>query len=80
MEKTLDRFETLSREFGEEKVWEMCGPEEKETLVTFLAVLELLRTAEISAWQEPGLGEIFLARAVGAESEEEGVPASAGQI
>ncbi len=50
VEKTLDRFEALSREFGEEKVWEMCGPEEKETLVTFLehgrAVRDERRLAE----------------------------------
>ncbi len=34
-----------------------------EVLVTFLAVLELVRLGDISAWQEEGLGEIILAKA-----------------
>lgn len=36
VEKTLDQFEKLSVEFGEESVWGMCDPEEKEILQTFL--------------------------------------------
>ena len=36
VEKTLDQFERLSAEFGEESVWGMCDPEEKGILETFL--------------------------------------------
>lgn len=36
VEKTLEQFERLSREFGEPSVWGMCDPEEKEILQTFL--------------------------------------------
>ena len=44
-----------------------------EVLVTFLAVLELVREGRVSAWQRGILGEIILAR--GAESgEAEGLP------
>jgi segregation and condensation protein A len=39
-----------------------------EVLVTFLAVLELVRLGEISAWQEEGLGEIILAKATSVPS------------
>ncbi len=50
VEKALDRFESLSREHGEDKVWEMCDAEEKETLTTFIdhgrAVREERRLAE----------------------------------
>ncbi len=50
VEKALERFEVLSREFGEEKCWEMCDEEERETLTTFLehgrAVREERRSAE----------------------------------
>ncbi len=50
VEKTLDRFEKLSREFGESAVWQMCDEEEKENLRTFLehgnAIREERRLAE----------------------------------
>jgi NADPH-dependent glutamate synthase beta subunit-like oxidoreductase/NAD(P)H-flavin reductase len=36
VEKTLDQFEKLSAQFGEESVWGMCDPEEVEILKTFL--------------------------------------------
>lgn len=36
VEKALDRFEKMSEEFGEEKVWSMLTEEEKETLRTFI--------------------------------------------
>lgn len=36
VEKTLDRFEKMVEEFGEEKVWSMLNEEEKQTLSTFL--------------------------------------------
>lgn len=50
VEKALDRFEVLVRQFGEEKAWGMCDAEEKEILTTFLehgkAVREERRAAE----------------------------------
>lgn len=36
VEKTLEQFECLSQEFGEDSVWNMCDPEDKEILTTFL--------------------------------------------
>ncbi len=36
VEKVRDRFDTLCREFGEERVWSMYDPEEKEILEEFL--------------------------------------------
>ena len=36
VEKALDRYETLCREFGEQFVWEMCDEEEREILETFV--------------------------------------------
>lgn len=36
VEKTLDQFESLSRELGEETVLKMCGDEEREILAEFL--------------------------------------------
>ena len=44
-----------------------------EVLVTFLAVLELLRQAQITAWQQGVLGEIFLV----ARATDEAAPAPA---
>ena len=50
VEKALDRFDTLVREYGEETTWGMCDPEEKEILATFLehgrAVRDERRNAE----------------------------------
>ena len=50
VEKALEKYEVLSREHGEEAVWQMCDEEEKETLKTFLehgaAVREERRKAE----------------------------------
>jgi len=50
VEKALERFETLSREFGEDKVLGMCDAEEKEILATFVehgrAVRDERRLAE----------------------------------
>ncbi len=36
VEKTLEQFEKLTAEFGEQSVWSMCDPEETEILQTFL--------------------------------------------
>jgi NADPH-dependent glutamate synthase beta subunit-like oxidoreductase/NAD(P)H-flavin reductase len=36
VEKTLEQFERLGREFGEESVWKMCDPEETAILREFL--------------------------------------------
>lgn len=36
VEKTLDRFEQMAKEFGEEKIWSMLDEEEKGLLNTFL--------------------------------------------
>jgi NADPH-dependent glutamate synthase beta subunit-like oxidoreductase/NAD(P)H-flavin reductase len=50
VERALERFEFLSREFGETSVWGMCDEEEKETLTVFLehgrAIREERRKAE----------------------------------
>jgi NADPH-dependent glutamate synthase beta subunit-like oxidoreductase/NAD(P)H-flavin reductase len=36
VEKALERFELLSREYGEDAVWQMCDEEEREILKTYL--------------------------------------------
>jgi len=50
VEKALERFETIVREYGEETANNMCDPEEKEILATFLehgrAVREERRLAD----------------------------------
>ena len=52
VEKTLDQFEKLSVEFGEESVWGMCDPEEKEILQTFLEHGRAIRDERESAKRE----------------------------
>ena len=50
VEKVLERFDVLCREFGEESVWQMCDEEEREILVTFVehgrAIRDERRAAE----------------------------------
>lgn len=43
VEKIRDRFEILSHEFGEERIWKMFDAEEKEVLKEFLAHAEAIR-------------------------------------
>jgi len=43
-----------------------------QIVVTFMAILELLRDGKIAAWQRGGQGEILLTRADGAEIESAG--------
>ncbi len=52
VEKALDRFEVLSREFGEDTVWGMCDAEEKGILKTFLAQGAIVREERKKAEKE----------------------------
>lgn len=52
VEKTLERFEILGRDLGEELVWAMCDPEEKEILKTFLEHGALVREERRKAEKE----------------------------
>jgi NADPH-dependent glutamate synthase beta subunit-like oxidoreductase/NAD(P)H-flavin reductase len=52
VEKALDRFERMSREYGEEKVWGMCDPEEKKILTTFLEHGNAVREERKKAQQQ----------------------------
>ena len=52
VEKTLDQFERLSAEFGEESVWGMCDAEEEEILKTFLEHGKAIRQERESARRE----------------------------
>ncbi|MDB5390918.1 MAG: glutamate synthase [Planctomycetaceae bacterium] len=52
VEKTLDQFERLSAEFGEQSVWGMCDPEEKGILETFLEHGRAIRNERESAKQQ----------------------------
>jgi NADPH-dependent glutamate synthase beta subunit-like oxidoreductase/NAD(P)H-flavin reductase len=52
VEKTLDQFERLSEQLGEERVWGMCDPEEKEILATFLEHGRAVRREREAAQRE----------------------------
>lgn len=52
VENVLQRFESLSKEFGEPAVWAMCSEEEKETLTTFLEHGKALRAERDLAKKE----------------------------
>ncbi len=52
VEKSLDQFERLTAEFGEESVWGMCDPEEQEILRTFLEHGRAVRHERQSAQRE----------------------------
>jgi NADPH-dependent glutamate synthase beta subunit-like oxidoreductase/NAD(P)H-flavin reductase len=52
VEKTLDQFERLSAQFGEDTVWGMCDPEEKGILQTFLEHGRAVRREREVARQE----------------------------
>lgn len=52
VEKTLERFELLTREFGEDKVLGMCDAEEREILTTFLEHGRAVREERRKATQE----------------------------
>jgi len=61
VEKIRDRFEILSREFGEERIWKMFDAEDKDILKEFLAHAEAIRNerkrAE-TAGEEPDLASL----------------------
>jgi NAD(P)H-flavin reductase len=52
VEKTLDQFERLSAQFGEDTVWGMCDPDEKGILQTFLEHGRAVRREREVARQE----------------------------
>lgn len=61
VEKALDQFEKLKDQFGEDTVWGMCDPEEKEILQTFLEHGKAVRAERESARREgrlPNLAEL----------------------
>jgi NADPH-dependent glutamate synthase beta subunit-like oxidoreductase/NAD(P)H-flavin reductase len=61
VEKIRDRFEILSREFGEERIWKMFDAEEREILKEFLAHAEAVRNERKRAWtagEEPDLASL----------------------
>jgi len=52
VEKALERFELLVREFGEQSAWQMCNEEEKEILRVFLEHGRAIRDERRSAERE----------------------------
>ncbi len=52
VEKALDRFELLSREFGDTTVWGMCDEEEKEILQKFIEHGKAVREERAKADKE----------------------------
>ena len=58
VEKTLDQFERLSLEFGEESVWKLCDPEETEILLTFLEHGRAVRCERQAAKREGRLPDL----------------------
>ena len=52
VEKTLEQFEKLTAEFGEQSVWSMCDPEESEILNTFLEHGRAVRAERDAARRE----------------------------
>ncbi len=52
VEKALERFEVLSRQYGEDTVWKMCSEEESEVLKTFLEHGREIRNERVTSQKE----------------------------